>query len=93
MEISEIQVGATGSGRSVHAFVLVVPETLDLVLQQQFSSFQFRNFQIIDRGMRLAIVYLFAECPVLLFKFRKMRLHRHTECHLNLWVLMMMLAL
>jgi hypothetical protein len=70
-----------------------MPEALDLVLQQELSPFEFRNFQIIDRGVRLAIVYFFAECPVLLLKFRKMRLHRHAGCLLNLWFLMMSLAL
>jgi hypothetical protein len=59
-------------------------DPFDLVLEQQFTPFEFHNFQIIDRGMRLAIVYFFVECPVLLFKFRKMRLHRHAECLLNL---------
>jgi hypothetical protein len=70
--------------------VFGMTDPFDLVLEQQFTPFEFHNFQIIDRGMRLAIVYFFVECPVLLFKFRKMRLHRHAECLLNLWIVMMM---
>jgi len=73
----------------MHAVAFGVTDPLDLVLDQQFTPFEFNNFQIIDSGMRLAIVYFFVECPVLFFKFRKMRLHRHAECLLNLWVLMM----
>ena len=71
---------------SVHAAVLVMPKTLYLVLEQQFTPFEFNNFQIIDRGMGLAIADPIADGPVLLLKFRKMRLHRHTECLLNLLV-------
>jgi hypothetical protein len=61
----------------MHAAGLVLAEALDLVLQQQFTSFEFHNLQVIDRGMRLAIVYLFVERPVLFLKFREMGLHRH----------------
>jgi len=69
----------------VHAGVPIVPDTLDLVLYQQFPTFEFYDFQIIDRGMRLAIVDLFFEGLVLLLEFRKVRLHRHAVCLLNQW--------
>jgi hypothetical protein len=62
-----------------------MPKAFDLVLQQQFTPFEFNNFQIIDRRMRLAIGYSLFDRPVLFFEFREMRLHRHAECLLNPW--------
>jgi hypothetical protein len=61
-----------------------MPQTLDLVLYLQFATLEFHNFQIIDRGMGQAIVDLFFECLMPFFEFRKVRLHRHAACLLNL---------
>jgi hypothetical protein len=56
----------------MYAVVVVLAKAFDLVLQQQFTPFEFQHLQIIGRGVRLAIVYLFVERPVLFLKFRKM---------------------
>jgi hypothetical protein len=58
-----------------------------LVLHLQFSTLEFQDCQIIDRGMGQAIVDFVFECPMPLFQFRKVRLHRHAACLLNLWLL------
>jgi hypothetical protein len=70
----------------VHAGVSAVPQTLNLVLHQQFFPFEFYDFEVIDRGMGQAIVDFLFERLVLFFKFHKMRLHRHAACLLNQWL-------
>jgi hypothetical protein len=61
----------------MQAAVSVLAETLDLVFQQQFATFEFQHFQIVYRGVRLAIVDSMFERLVFFFEFREMRLHRH----------------
>jgi hypothetical protein len=68
---------------SVNTGGVGVTQSFDFVLDQQFTSFEFYNFQIVGRGMREAIMDLFVERLMLLFEFRKMRLHRHALCLLN----------
>jgi hypothetical protein len=63
-----------------------MPQTLDFVLQQQFTTLEFYNFQVIDRGVGQAIVDFAFECLMLFFEFRKVRLHRHAGCLLNQWL-------
>jgi hypothetical protein len=60
-----------------------MPQTLDLVLEVQFSTLELYNFQVIDRGMDQAIVDFTLERLMLLFEFSKVRLHRHAVCLLN----------
>jgi hypothetical protein len=72
--------------RSVHAGVAVVPQPLDLVLDQQFLTLEFHDFQVIDRGMGQAFVDFAFERLMLFFKFRKVRLHLHAACLLNQWL-------
>jgi hypothetical protein len=67
----------------VNAGVAVVPETDDFVFQVKFTPFELYYFQVINRGMDQAFVYFTFERLVLLFEFRKMRLHRHAVCLLN----------
>jgi hypothetical protein len=75
------------ASRLVDAGEAVMAKALDLVLHQQFLPLEFHDSQIIDRGMGQAIVDFVFECPVTLFQFRKVRLHRHAGCLLNLWLL------
>jgi hypothetical protein len=72
----------------VHAGVSVMPQTLDLVLQLQFTTLEFHDFQVIDRGMDQAIVDFAFERLMPFFEFRKVRLHRHSGCLLNQYPLM-----
>ena len=65
-------------------------QPFDLVLDQELFSLEFHHLEIVDGGVGLAIVDLLFEGLMLLFEFRKMRLHRHAECLLNLWFLMML---
>jgi hypothetical protein len=70
--------------RSVHADVMAQP--FDLVLHLQFSSFEFHNSQVIDRGMGQAFGDFFFERLMSFLQFRKVRLHRHAVCLLNQWL-------
>jgi len=63
-----------------------MPEAFDLVFYQQFFTLEFYDFQVIDRGMRQAIVNFSFERLMLFFEFRKVRLHRHAACLLNQWL-------
>jgi hypothetical protein len=67
----------------VQARVTDVTESLDFVLQMQFSAFQFHDFEVIDRGVGQAIRDFDFEGLVAFHKFREVRLHRHAECLLN----------
>jgi hypothetical protein len=51
----------------------------------QFTTLEFDNLQIIDRGMDQAFVDFVLECLMFFFEFRKVRLHRHAACLLNLF--------
>jgi hypothetical protein len=70
-------------GRLMHGFGVAQP--FDLILDQQFPSFELHDSQIIDRGMCQAIVDFSLKRLVLFFQFRKVRLHRHAACLLNTW--------
>src|SRR4029077_15682735 len=72
--------------RSVHAGVPVMTEPFDLILQLQFSPFEFHYSQVIDRGMGQAFGDFVFEGLMSFFQFRKVRLHRHAVCLLNQWL-------
>jgi hypothetical protein len=74
---------SVGIVRSMHARA-VAAQPLDLLLHQQFTAFQFYDFQVIDRGMSQAVTDFTFEGLVTLLQFREMRLQRHAECLLNL---------
>jgi hypothetical protein len=61
-------------------------QPFDLVLHLQFTSFEFHDSQIIDRGMGQAFGDFIFERLMFLFQFRKVRLHRHAVCLLNQWL-------
>jgi hypothetical protein len=54
-------------------------QTLDLILQLQFASLEFYDFQVIDRGMDQAIVDFTFKRLMPFFEFREVRLHRHAN--------------
>ena len=58
-------------------------QPFDLVLHKELFAFQLHHLEIVDSGVGLAVVYLIFEGLMLLFEFRKMRLHRHVRCLLN----------
>jgi hypothetical protein len=72
--------------RSVHTGFAVLAQPLDFVLDQKLLTFEFHDFQIIDRGVGQAFRNFLLERLMLFFKFRKVRLHRHQPCLLNQWL-------
>ncbi len=58
----------------------VVPEPLDLVLDLQFFSLEFRNLKIVGGGVGERFVDFVFERLVPFFEFRKMRFNRHVGC-------------
>jgi hypothetical protein len=63
-----------------------VAQPLDFVLHLQLFTLELHDFQIIDRGVRQAFIDFLVERLMLLFEFRKVRLHRHAACLLNQWL-------
>jgi hypothetical protein len=58
----------------------VVPYPLDLVLDEQFLSFEFRNLQIVRGRVGQRFIKFGFERLVSFFEFRKMRFNRHVAC-------------
>jgi hypothetical protein len=55
----------------------------DLFFHLQFFSLEFADFEIVRPRMGQRFVDLILKSPMLLFEFRKVRLHRHAKCLLN----------
>jgi hypothetical protein len=58
----------------------VVPQPLDLVLDVQFFSLEFRNLKVVGGGVSERLVDFLFERLVPLLEFRKMRFNRHVGC-------------
>lgn len=56
------------------------PEPLDLVLDVQFFSLEFRNLKVVGGGVGESFVDFQFERLVPFFEFRKMRFNRHVAC-------------
>jgi hypothetical protein len=67
----------------------VVPEPLNLVLDLQFFSLEFRDLKVVGGGVGERFVDLVFQRLVPFFEFRKMRFNRHVGCllaYLSLFV-------
>jgi len=58
----------------------IVPEPLDLVLDVQFFSLEFRNVKVVGGGVGERFVEFLFQRVVPFFEFRKMRFNRHVAC-------------
>jgi hypothetical protein len=58
----------------------VVAYPLDLVLDVQFLSFEFRNLQVVRGGVSERFIEFGFERLVPFFEFRNMRFNRHVAC-------------
>jgi hypothetical protein len=88
MPIQNKTAGTLGSGgfvfrinaRSVDRFFgRLFTQLVDFVLEQQFPSLQFVQFELVDRGVELLLLDFSLQRQVAAFEFGEMALQRHAQ--------------